>query len=597
MDYQKYFKLNENPFKSAADSRFYFKRRADAHIFNSILSDECGTLIHLKGPDGAGKSALLARLPQALRKKYKTALVLNPQLKFSEILRQALSDFGHGHKFDLHTPEEALLGFFQNAVTDYIDDGFHILLAVDDAHDLAPETLGEFHTLSSLEPHWAGRVHLLLSGSADKPWPLSLDLATLAEELELPPLEADETREYLAHRLKTAGGELCFNRQGLGLLTEYSRGLPQRINLLAERAMIAAWSAGRPLVGAEHLKAAKTSLENPLTYTPESSGGGVIPGPERKLAARLRRKPLLVCLGLALLAALGFWKMAADPAVPQPPEPPPHLEGPPPETATPAADNQAAEESGVLAPALPATPPQLLRLPQGAPVMVIDLDKKEGRLWQGGPRGAGLKAEVASPEFKERGLYLFGRPRGQNALVFQYPPARDIPTREAARLWPRIATLLPQNMLPVIIGRGRDLARDPSREKNDDLAGVIDNRVKAWVESQQYKFADATAELYAASFQFFELGQEPRTVKRDDFRAALHSEAATAGEVSLTVSLPLIMRDPANQNIVWAVFQLRYESRLRHDMGTRTLVFEKGIFEDWQIVAELWLPEKSLRGD
>lgn len=87
-------------------------------------------------------------------------------------------------------------------------------------------------------------------------------------------------------------------------------------------------------------------------------------------------------------------------------------------------------------------------------------------------------------------------------------------------------------------------------------------------------------------------------MKRDDFRAALRSESSTAGDVNLTVSQPLIMRDPANSGLVWAVFHLRYESRLRRDMGARVLVFEKGVLSDaWLIAAELWLPEKSLRGD
>ncbi|UQZ89052.1 hypothetical protein C4J81_07515 [Deltaproteobacteria bacterium Smac51] len=601
MDYQKHFKLNESPFKSASDSRFFYNRKAAAAIFAAIADQDCPPVIHLMGPAKVGKTALLKRLPVELREKYKVALILNPHLKLSEILRQALTDFGHSHKFNLHTPEEELLGFFQNAVTDYVEEGFRILLAMDNADELPPETLSDLYGLIELEPQWKGRVILLLSGTPEATWPMVPDIMTPLKDLELPALTDDETTEYVAHRLKAANGDMCFNRQGLRMLAEYGQGRPEIINQLAERAMIAAWSGGQSQVGAEHLKAAKASIDNPLTYNPEAAaalpGGQVAPPPERKLAARSRRGPLFVFLTLALLAAVGFWKLASEQnAIQTPlPEEPLILETPeePVETATPAGENLAAEDSG--APALPTPPPQLLRLPQGTPVMVIDLDNLTGRLWQGGPRGAGLKAEVASPEFKAVGLYLFGRPRGQNTLVFQYPPAREIPLEEARTLWPRISTLLPQNMLPVIIGRGKDFGRP----KNEAFEEAISNRVKAWVQSQQYKFADTTAELYAGSFQFFELGQPARTVSRDDFRAALHSESSTSGDVSLTVSQPLIMQDPANNNIVWAVFQLRYESRLRHDMGTRVLVFEKGVLsqDNWQIAAELWLPEKSLRGD
>ena len=158
------------------------------------------------------------------------------------------------------------------------------------------------------------------------------------------------------------------------------------------------------------------------------------------------------------------------------------------------------------------------------------------------------------------------------------------------------STILPQNALPVIVAPGPALAA-PGRR--GDLE-YIENRVQAWVQAQQYKFPDTMAELYASNFQFFELDRPARHLSREKFRQALNSEARTSGEVNLAISQPLIMRDPKNGHLIWAIFNLKYESRLRRDMGFRVLVFEKPLLggaDNWLIAAELWLPEKSLRGD
>jgi hypothetical protein len=77
---------------------------------------------------------------------------------------------------------------------------------------------------------------------------------------------------------------------------------------------------------------------------------------------------------------------------------------------------------------------------------------------------------------------------------------------------------------------------------------------------------------------------------------SLDSESQVAGDVKLAVSDPLIMVDPRGQNRAWAVFNLKYDSRIRHDTGLRALVFERSLMSgQWLIVAELWLKEDAPR--
>jgi hypothetical protein len=306
----------------------------------------------------------------------------------------------------------------------------------------------------------------------------------------------------------------------------------------------------------------------------------------------------LIPASILLLGLLGYYGLRE---APPPPQPIPAAEteaapAEPVETAAPAGTVIAGTAAPDPGPSLPTPPGQLLTLPQGSLALVVDQNNNTGRLWQGGARGPGLKAEIAAPVFKNPGLFLFGRPRGRTPLIFQYPPSRELPTAEALAIWPRVATLLPQNILPVIVAPAESLGT-PGRP--EDLE-AIDSRFKAWVQSQQYKFPDTTAALYAGSFQFFELGQPARNLSREDFRRALNSETRTSGEVHLTTSQPLLIRDPKNDRFIWAVFNLKYVSKLRRDMGLRVLVFEKALMggpDNWLIAAELWLPEKSLQGN
>ena len=609
MDYIEFFNFSDRPFKNTYDGKFFFRSLSAERIFAALRDKTCPVLVHLKGPAKVGKTSILRRMPVELRDAFKVVLVLNPLLTLAETLRQALTDLGHSHKFTIHTPEEELLGYFQNAVSEAVADGYRLLLAVDSADELTPEALSEFYSLMALESHWRGRIVLLLCGLAEKPWPMVPDILLDLRELEVEPLNEEQSEQYVRFLLRVAGGgEAVFTKSALKNLWELGGGSPEVINQLAERSLIAAWSSGRKEVGPGQVKAAKGSLDNPLSINQEALKR--LPAGERRPSLRPERgsrgfRPIQGVLMLVLLAGgiLLFRSLYVETSAPLSPDDKNAVvlldtgEGDPDdnaatETATPAAEDQA--QVGASAPSLPTPPPQLLTLPQGSLALVVDQSLSSGRLWQGGARGPGLKAEVATPKFKNSGLYLIGRPRSDDPLIFQYPPARDLPVEEAKVLWPRVATLLPQNIMPVIVAP----AAEYGKAKNTEAEEAVALRVKAWVQSQQYRFPDTMAALYSQKFDFFELGQAPRSIDRESFREALNSEALTSGDVRLAISEPLLILDPTKANRVWAVFTLKYDSKLRNDMGLRVLIFEKNSSmlgpDSWPIVAELWLPEKSL---
>ncbi|MDR2611844.1 MAG: AAA family ATPase [Deltaproteobacteria bacterium] len=624
MDYETFFSLRERPFKSALAPRFFFPGPAFARLA-SLLAGEGGPpprLIVVTGGRGSGKTSLLASLvPPLLPDSIHVAAVLRGAVTLSGILSEALNSMGLMGRLPPGAPEETLLGFFQNAVSELVASGATAALAVDDAQLLGRETLADLPGLMAIEPSWAGRTSLILCGTEGVGFPGALPEG--AELVEIPPLTPAETGRYVSFRLKAAGARRDpFTPGAVAALHALSRGLPGDLNPLAERSLMTAWSLGRKDITSSHVGRAAEGLSGPPPVPDEAAGRAA--GGSRQRGGRPRGKPRLLALGLAAALLFSGWFLlrpgAAGPgrlAVWGPPADPSGgpgaalpgritvdpagsgLEDPAPgQGAGPAPAAESATPAAVPSPeddlALPSPPPALLSLPRNSLVLVVDGALGMARLWQGSLKGPGLKAEISPPDIRRPGLYLVGRPQSRTPLIFQYPPAREIPREAGISLWRQVEAHLPQDILPLMAGEGPDLRRSIP----DGLGGTIRGRLRGWIQAQEYKLPDNMAALYAERFRFFEPGSPDRTIDREQFRTALASELRSSGDVKLTASEPLILLDPRDHNRAWAVFNLKYDSRLRHDLGQRTLIFEKPrLGGDWLVTAELWVKESALAGD
>ncbi|MDR1546006.1 MAG: hypothetical protein LBU12_04710 [Deltaproteobacteria bacterium] len=589
MDYEDFFALRERPFKAQLEAKFFWRGPAFNELCRVLSGRPQPPVLRLKGPEGVGVSTVVRRLPQALRTTARVAPILNSTYRLDDILAETLNFLGLGFKCLPAAPEESLLAIYQNAVNQLTAEGLGLTLAVDEAHRLSPDTLADLVALVVLEPHWVGRTTLLLAGPTEAVWPPLPPPAHEPAEMELGPLDAPQTADYVRHRLKAAGASRAvFSAEAAAALHKLSGGRPAAVNALAERALMTAWAASRKEVSAAHVQQAKAGLDRPLQI-----GAGAAKAAGARRRERPKRGPAWLPLAVAALAVAtltwALWpKAEAPPAASQATEAQaaPAVPGP---STTPAAGPALPEEAGL---ALPTPPPSLLRLPRNSLALVVDHSRNLARLWQGGPEAPGLKAELVAPEFKAPGLYLVGRPRSRTPLIFQYPPAKETPKSAGERLWRQVETMLPQDLLPLMAGESPSLAKGVPT----GLDRILAAKVSSWTGAQKRKRADDLARLYADSFVFYEPGRKPLTISRKNFLAALEAETRASGEVELAVSEPLIMLDPRDHGRAWAVFNLKYDSKLRHDTGLRTLIFEKGLLDgDWLITAELWLKEEALK--
>ncbi|MDR2338717.1 MAG: hypothetical protein LBF40_01055 [Deltaproteobacteria bacterium] len=603
MNYESFFGLRERPFRKAPQERFLFPRAPFLSLTQALSQEKKPRVVILSGGHGHGKSLSLLCLPFALGEGVELAIVSRGAPTLQGILTEALLSLGLAGTLPPDAPEETLLGIYQSVVSGLMDEGLSFVLAVDDAQRLSQDTLRDLESLVSLEPSWEGRATLLLAWEVGPTLPKAA-LSSKPLVFALGPLSEEELKGYVAHRLLVAGRKTkLFPQDALRALHSQGKGDTLLINDLAERALMTAWAAGKKEVSAAHVLQAKASLENPMRVREEGArvAAGLEAGRDR-IRAMAGKTPLItlgaICLAALLVtgyllipkhdsesseAALARGPVAAAKA-PGPVAPPV-----PAGEAIPAAEPKAAPADGPGL-GLPTPPSAILSLPRNGLALVVDRSITMSRLWQGGIAGPGLKAEVALPEISAPGLYLVGRPQSRTPLIFQYPPAKEIPKEASLRLWKQVESFLPQDILPLVVGEGPDLRKAAPAKLGD----AIRDRLKAWTRSQELNLPDELASLYAPEFNFFEPGRKDRTILRENFRQALASEMRTSGEVRLTLSEPLILLDPRDHDRVWAVFSLKYDSKLRHDIGLRTLVFERRGGE-WLVTAELWIKEVNLR--
>ena len=277
--YESFFGLNEEPFSIAPDPRFLYMsekhKEALAHLMYGLRRG--GGFVVLTGEIGAGKTTVWRCFLEQLPSRLDVAYVVNPKLGVNALLTRVCED--------LHVP---LPG--GAAVTDPIDAihghllltqalGRRALIVVDEAQSLSIDVLEQLRLLTNLVTSERKLVQVLLIGQPElrtmieKPLlePLAQRVVT---RFHLPALPAAETERYIAHRMAVAGlnGELPFDAASLRLIHKLCGGVPRRINVLCDRALHDAYTAGLRRVDANGVNGAADAVFGRLPPTAALAG-------------------------------------------------------------------------------------------------------------------------------------------------------------------------------------------------------------------------------------------------------------------------------------------------------------------------------------
>ncbi|MEJ2513708.1 MAG: AAA family ATPase [Gammaproteobacteria bacterium] len=246
--YASFFGLNEKPFSITPDPRYlYLSRRhaeALAHLIYGVT--ESGGFIQLTGEVGTGKTTIVRSLLEQLPAHAEVALVLNPRLSAQEFLL-TICDELHV-QVDQRDSQKAVIDALNRRLLEAHSEGKRVVLIVDEAQNLSADVLEQVRLLTNLETAKQKLLQIILIGQPELRHVLSRsDLRQLAQRVtgryHLEPLQPDETRAYIHHRLQVAGGRAeIFSTSAIRALHRSSGGIPRLVNVIADRALLGAWS-------------------------------------------------------------------------------------------------------------------------------------------------------------------------------------------------------------------------------------------------------------------------------------------------------------------------------------------------------------------
>lgn len=254
--YAPFFGLKQAPFSIAPDPHYLFMserhREALAHLLYGL--DGGGGFVLLTGEIGAGKTTVCRCFLEQIPANCNVAYIFNPKLTVTELL-QAICD-----EFHAAVPPGA------RTVKDYVDPlnafllaqhaaGRNNVLIIDEAQNLSADVLEQLRLLTNLETSERKLLQVVLIGQPELRGMLARpELEQLAQRViarfHLGALSEAETAQYIRHRLNVAGltGALPFDAKALRLIHQLTRGVPRRINLLCDRALLGGYASGQAQV-------------------------------------------------------------------------------------------------------------------------------------------------------------------------------------------------------------------------------------------------------------------------------------------------------------------------------------------------------------
>ncbi len=243
--YCQYYGLKERPFNVTSDPAFFFSSQKHQEAISHLLygvSQRKGIIV-LTGEIGTGKTTICRFFLNQVSKNVKTAFILNPNFSEIQLLESIIKDFGITPK---NKTKLSMVWELNNFLLHESEVGNNLVLIIDEAQNLQPNLLEQIRLLSNLETEKDKLLQVILVGQPELNNRLNLyDLRQLRQRImvryHIGPLNDDEIKSYICHRLEIAGsrGRIEFSNEAISIISRFSNGTPRLINMICDRALLA----------------------------------------------------------------------------------------------------------------------------------------------------------------------------------------------------------------------------------------------------------------------------------------------------------------------------------------------------------------------
>ena len=265
--YLEHFGLNEPPFRITPVTVFFFSGANRGEILDALIYSlsEAEGIIKVSGEVGSGKTMLCRMLLEKLPKHIETIYLANPSLSREEMLYAIADALGlsiDGQRVGV------IMQNIQNKLEEKAREGKRVVVLVDEAHAMPLDTLEELRLLYNLQVGNAKLLQIILfeqpelNAKLDQPYMLQLK-ALILHHFHMQPLSRNALESYLMFRMRAAGyhGPDIFSPNAVKLIASASNGLMRRVNILADKSLLAAFVEDTHGIKVRHVQAAMRDSE------------------------------------------------------------------------------------------------------------------------------------------------------------------------------------------------------------------------------------------------------------------------------------------------------------------------------------------------
>ncbi|KQQ40535.1 type II secretion protein ATPase [Duganella sp. Leaf126] len=315
--YQQHFGLRETPFGITPNPAFFYSGNTRGEILDALLYAVCHGegIVKVTGEVGVGKTMLCRMLEQRLPAHVEVIYLVNPNLDAVEVQYAIAAELGlatRGYRVD-----EVQRAVHAHLIARH-GQGRNVVLLVEEAQAMPLTTLEAIRLLTNLETARSKLLQIVLFGQPELDRHLDLpSMRQLKERIthsfEVPAMAPALVADFLAFRLAAAGhdGAPVFTSDAVRLIADASEGIVRRINVLADKALLAAFADDAATVEARHARLAIG--ESPYrSYRSSRSHGGS--WPIARWFGNVQRRTVAIACTLSLLFAAFvalYWSVLA----------------------------------------------------------------------------------------------------------------------------------------------------------------------------------------------------------------------------------------------------------------------------------------------